>query len=467
MAEGFLRDILGYHDVAIEDGETLPRRHFMRFLGQVIAVDNPALGSTDVTIVTTSEFLENCRLATQANVGLSGLADVDSVTPIEDDRILVKSQTDSLENGTYLAKPGAWVRALDMDNTGDVLSGVKVAVLEGSVSGGDAFQLASADPVQINVSDIIWINAGSDAAELRGVNLDAATVGAASTGQGIFHDGVDFKAALLKNVNVDAAAAIDVNKLSDQAIDAQNNHFWGTLAGNPAGRLVGATQNAGFGRQVLAALTDGDHNVGFGGSALEAVTVGLRNAAFGRQAGDGIVTGSDNICMGYRARMWTGDPSSGMSIANAFMGHFSDNTRPVFRIGGVPTEALAGGSEALQLWGGLTFLRDAPADVAIAFTEQSTGSAARSLSISAQGHTGQVGGNLSLRAGAGTSGGVFDLEKADGTRQFRINDTGIAFFDGTPTGKPTITGSRGGNAALASILTQLDSLGLIDDTTSA
>ena len=467
MAEGFLRDILGYHDVAIEDGDKLPRRHFMRFLGQVVAVDNPVLGSTDVTIVTTSAFLENCRLATQANMGLSGLADVDSVTPIEDDRILVKSQTDPLENGTYLAKPAAWVRTLDMDATGDVLSGIRVAVLEGSVSGGDAFELATADPVQINISDIVWINAGSDAAELRGVNLDAATVGSASTGEGIFHDGADFKAALLKNVNVSPSAAIDVNKLANQEIEGTDN-FWGSSgAGNPGSRDGGAADNTGFGNGVLAAITTGDRNTGLGDLALLLLTTGSGNTAVGRRTGQTVVTGSNNILIGDDAELWSGDPSNGMSIANAFRGHFIDPAKPVLRIGGAAALTLTGGSEALQMWGGIEFLRDAPADLAITFKQQNMGAAARSLSISAQGHTAQVGGNLSLRAGAGTSGGNFDLEQANGTRQFRINDVGIAFFDGTPTGKPTITGSRAGNAALASILTQLDSLGLINDTTSA
>lgn len=41
------------------------------------------------------------------------------------------------------------------------------------------------------------------------------------------------------------------------------------------------------------------------------------------------------------------------------------------------------------------------------------------------------------------------------------------FFGASPTGQPAVTGSRGGNAALASLLTALDTLGLIDDQTTA
>ena len=38
---------------------------------------------------------------------------VDGVTTIANDRVLVISQTDPIENGIYLAKVGAWTRATD------------------------------------------------------------------------------------------------------------------------------------------------------------------------------------------------------------------------------------------------------------------------------------------------------------------------------------------------------------------
>ena len=43
----------------------------------------------------------------------------------------------------------------------------------------------------------------------------------------------------------------------------------------------------------------------------------------------------------------------------------------------------------------------------------------------------------------------------------------LSFFGGTAAAKPTVTGSRGGNAALASLLTALAALGLITDSTTA
>lgn len=42
----------------------------------------------------------------------------------------------------------------------------------------------------------------------------------------------------------------------------------------------------------------------------------------------------------------------------------------------------------------------------------------------------------------------------------------VEFFGAAPLTKPTITGSRSGNAALANLLTQLAALGLVNDSTS-
>jgi len=67
-------------------------------------------------------------------------------------------------------------------------------------------------------------------------------------------------------------------------------------------------------------------------------------------------------------------------------------------------------------------------------------------------------------SGKGTGGG----KMRDGASATKIqwNTTGIGFNASTPIAKPTISGSRGGNAALASLLTALASYGLIIDGTS-
>jgi hypothetical protein len=55
---------------------------------------------------------------------------------------------------------------------------------------------------------------------------------------------------------------------------------------------------------------------------------------------------------------------------------------------------------------------------------------------------------------------------SNGVAGIAVNADGVGFNDSTPIVKPDITGSRGGNAALASILTALVSYGLITDSTT-
>ena len=51
--------------------------------------------------------------------------------------------------------------------------------------------------------------------------------------------------------------------------------------------------------------------------------------------------------------------------------------------------------------------------------------------------------------------------------RIKLDPTGIGFFGAAPVAKPTIMGSKSGNAALEDLLTKLASLGLITDGTSA
>lgn len=54
----------------------------------------------------------------------------------------------------------------------------------------------------------------------------------------------------------------------------------------------------------------------------------------------------------------------------------------------------------------------------------------------------------------------------NGNNRFSFNRAGVAFNDKSPITKPTVTGSRNGNGALASLLSALDALGLIGDETT-
>lgn len=79
-----------------------------------------------------------------------------------------------------------------------------------------------------------------------------------------------------------------------------------------------------------------------------------------------------------------------------------------------------------------------------------------------------AGSDLSLLARDDTGGAVatvFTITRSTGA--FGFSNVPIGFFGAAPSAKAAITGSRGGNAALASLLTQLATKGLITDSTTA
>lgn len=70
-------------------------------------------------------------------------------------------------------------------------------------------------------------------------------------------------------------------------------------------------------------------------------------------------------------------------------------------------------------------------------------------------------------AGAGTTTDYLILDPADTSLTLGVNGGKMGFFGlATPISKPTVTGSRGGNAALADLLQELQNLGLITDSSS-
>lgn len=98
-----------------------------------------------------------CRVATTANITLSGLQTVDGVALAADNRVLVKDQTDESENGIYIANTSAWTRAPDFDGALDAVDGTMVMVRSGgSVNGRTIWELTTDDTVVIGTSDLTF-----------------------------------------------------------------------------------------------------------------------------------------------------------------------------------------------------------------------------------------------------------------------------------------------------------------------
>lgn len=86
-------------------------------------------------------FKAPCQAATTGNIALAGLQTVDDVALAAGDRVLVAHQTNSAENGIYVAGPDNWTRGLDLTKPADVTEGTLVLVVAGTLYTNTIFKL--------------------------------------------------------------------------------------------------------------------------------------------------------------------------------------------------------------------------------------------------------------------------------------------------------------------------------------
>lgn len=92
------------------------------------------------------------RVATTANITLSGEQTIDGIAVVDGDRVLVKDQTDATTNGIYNASTGTWARAKDFDANSDFKNGTHVYVQLGTQAG--RWLVSSSDPHTVGTSNI-------------------------------------------------------------------------------------------------------------------------------------------------------------------------------------------------------------------------------------------------------------------------------------------------------------------------
>lgn len=103
-------------------------------------------------------FKQSVRLATTADIALTGTQSVDGVAANIGDRVLVKNQTDTSKNGIYLVSGTAWTRAVDADENEDVTAGMVVVVSEGATQADSLWELTTNNPIVLGSTALVFAN---------------------------------------------------------------------------------------------------------------------------------------------------------------------------------------------------------------------------------------------------------------------------------------------------------------------
>lgn len=124
------------------------------------------------------------KVATTANITLSGTQTIDGVALSVGDRVLVKNQTNQTQNGTYVVSAGAWTRATDSD-TGTELVNAFYFVQQGTTLQATGWVQSTPGPITLGSTNIVFsqFSGAADYVAGNGLTKTGLTfdVGTAST----------------------------------------------------------------------------------------------------------------------------------------------------------------------------------------------------------------------------------------------------------------------------------------------
>ncbi len=160
-----------YHRVDLVDGGTITA-------DASSATDIVNLRTLQAQLAGRANVKDAVETASTANIDLAtgGLLVVDGYTLSDGDRVLVKDQTDTTQNGIYVASAGTWSRATDADEDGEVITGMSVYVKQSAatVGHGYLYVMNAQDPVTIGTDPITFVLQMEVAGTADQVSTDAS-----------------------------------------------------------------------------------------------------------------------------------------------------------------------------------------------------------------------------------------------------------------------------------------------------
>ena len=144
--------------------------------------DNDIANKTYVDSVASGlSLLAEVRCATTVPIILAGLQTIDTtVILVENDRVLVKDQSDTIDNGIYVCAQGAWTRATDFASTHQA-SGSYTFIEEGSLNSKKGFVCTSNSANDtVGTHEITWAIFSSAGDFTSGSGLSLSNSGAFS-----------------------------------------------------------------------------------------------------------------------------------------------------------------------------------------------------------------------------------------------------------------------------------------------
>lgn len=222
-------------------------------------------------------YKNSVRVATTGNITLSGTQTIDGVAVVAGDRVLVKNQSTASANGIYTVAAGAWARAADASDNGEIIGGTTVWVNEGTANGDSGWTVITDGAISIGSTAINWTQTSGLGQVDAGAGLtktgNSLSIGTASAARIVVNaDNIDLASGVIASpgtytkVTVDTYGRVTVGATAtaaDVGAQASDNTLTVLAALTGAGALF-ATATDTFVMRTLAgtagriAVTNGD-----------------------------------------------------------------------------------------------------------------------------------------------------------------------------------------------------------------
>ena len=246
----------------------------------------------------------SCLVATTANITLSGTQTIDGVAVTAGQRVLVKDQNSSAENGIYVCAVGGWSRSTDA-NTWDELIAAYTFIEQGTANANNGYTCTITAGGTLGTTAVPWVQFSGAGQITAGNGLtksgNTLNVGTASSSRIVVNaDDIDLattgvSASTYKSVTVDGygrvTAGTNPTTLAGYGItDAYTTTYIDTLFGTTTAASASAAAAAGSATAAANSATAAS------GSAASALTYynNFRNQYLGPLSSDPTVDSSGN-----------------------------------------------------------------------------------------------------------------------------------------------------------------------------
>jgi len=248
--------------------------------------------------------------ATLTNISLTGLQTIDGYTTLAGDRVIVKNQSATADNGIYIASSGAWSRSSDANTWNELVSAI--AFVEYGSQAGSAWFCTVTPGGTLGTTPVTWsqfttsatYNAGTGLT-LTGFTFSITNIGTAGTygsasAVPVFTTNAQGQVTSVTNTSI----AITNSQVSGLGtMSTQNANSVAITGGSINGTTIGGSSAASITGTTITAtssfsgagtgLTGTASGLSIGGNAATATSAGsVTNSITFNNSGSGAVSGT-------------------------------------------------------------------------------------------------------------------------------------------------------------------------------